>query len=78
MQVHLHPDLYASPDLKWSGLSVYNRVDISKNYKGNTCNLRLEALKRDIFDFVREDEGFKRVENELERYAQRLTDVFTF
>ena len=48
----------------------YRRADISKNYKGNTCNLRLDAIKRDVFDFVREAEGFKRVENELERYAQ--------
>ena len=49
----------------------YRRADTSKNYKGNTCNLRLEVLKRDVFDFVREEERFKSVIEELERYAEK-------
>lgn len=49
----------------------YRRADTSKNYKGNSCNLRLEALTRDIFDFVREDETFKRVMEALERCAEQ-------
>lgn len=45
----------------------YRKANTSKNYEGNTCNLRLEALARDVFDFVRTDARFKRIEGELNK-----------
>lgn len=37
----------------------YKKTYMSKNYKGNTCNLRLEDLENKPFDFVREKAAFK-------------------
>ena len=42
----------------------------SQNYKGNACNLRLKALEDKRFDFVRDDEVFKKIIADLEKYAE--------
>lgn len=61
-------------DMKYTAPMV-NRInhvnsDISKNYKGNSCNLRLEGLKDKKYDFVRDSEEFKNITSSLENYAE--------
>ncbi len=48
----------------------YKKSDTYKNYKGNACNLRLKALKDNRFDFVRNEESFKKIIADLEKYAE--------
>lgn len=48
----------------------YNGLWLSKNYKGNSCNLRLKALEDEKFNFVRNDEKFKAIVSDLEKYAE--------
>lgn len=47
----------------------YRKSNTAKNYTGNSCNLRLKALEYSKFDFVRDEEAFRRVISELEKYA---------
>ena len=47
------------------------KTDIHKNYKGNACNLRLKALGDKRFDFVRNEERFKKIISDLEKYAEQ-------
>lgn len=42
----------------------------SKNYKGNACNLRLQASEDKRFDFVRNEEVFKRLVAELKEHVE--------
>lgn len=44
--------------------------DTSKNHKGNACNLRLENFSDTRYDFVRSDQGFKRLVRNIEKYAE--------
>ncbi len=44
----------------------------TKNYKGNTCNMRLKNLNYSHFDFIRDDERFKQLKAELEKYAEEV------
>lgn len=46
----------------------------TKNYKGNACNLQLRDLERDCFDFIREDERFKKIVRTLEEHAEPITE----
>ena len=48
----------------------YKKADTSKNYKGNACNLRLKALENRQFDFVREEDAFKKLIVMLEQNAE--------
>ncbi len=48
----------------------YTRANTSKNYKGNACNLRLKALEDSRFDFVRDEEVFKKIIADLEEHAE--------
>ena len=48
----------------------HKKSNISKNYKGNACNLRLKALEDKRFDFVRNKEAFKKIVADLEEYAE--------
>ncbi len=50
----------------------YSKENTSKNYRGNSCNLRLEDLKDSRFDFIREDDGFKAIVSDLEKYAEKI------
>lgn len=43
---------------------------ITKNYQGNTCNLRLSDMEWSRYDFIREDERFERIEADLNKYAE--------
>ena len=53
----------------------HRESETTKNYLGNTCNLYVESLEGEnhvynkSFDFVREDEEFKRLLRELKKYA---------
>ena len=42
----------------------------TKNYKGNSCNLRLEKLQWKVYDFLRGDERFRQIEAELKKHAE--------
>lgn len=42
----------------------------TKNYKGNACNNRLTGLGWKGYDFVREDERFRRIEETLRAHAE--------
>ena len=42
----------------------------SKNYKGNACNLRLQTSEDKRFDFVRNEEVFKRLVAELKEHVE--------
>ena len=42
----------------------------TQNYKGNACNLRLKALEDKRFDFLRNDEVFKKIIADLKKYAE--------
>ena len=49
----------------------HKKQNISKNYKGNACNLRFEGLKDKRFDFVREEDAFKQIIADLEKHAEK-------
>ena len=44
--------------------------EITKNYKGNSCDLRLEGLKQQRFDFLREDSAYQRLVNTLKAHGE--------
>lgn len=46
------------------------RSNLCKNYKGNSCNIALRGLKDSVFDFMRNEDTFKRIVADLERYAE--------
>lgn len=48
----------------------YKKANTSKNYKGNACNLRLKALENRQFDFIREEDAFKKLIVMLEQNAE--------
>ncbi len=48
----------------------HKQSNISKNYKGNACNIRLESLENKRFDFVRNEVGFKEMVADLKKYAE--------
>ncbi len=48
----------------------HKRSNVSKNYKGNSCNTRLKALEDKRFDFVRGEEAFKNIISALEKHAE--------
>lgn len=48
----------------------YKKTNTYKNYKGNACNLRLKTLEDNRFDFVRNEETFKNIVADLEKYAE--------
>ncbi len=50
----------------------YNRAETGKNFKGNSCNIRLDELKNSCFDFIREDDGFKAILSDLEKHAEKI------
>ena len=45
-------------------------ADTTKNYTGNVCNYRLKDFSDSSFDFVRDDDVFKRIIAELEKNAE--------
>ena len=48
----------------------YKKANTAKNYKGNACNLKLKALENRQFDFVREENAFKKLIVMLEQNAE--------
>ena len=48
----------------------YQKSNTSKNYIGNACNLRLQALENTKFDFVRNEKTFKKIVYDLKKYAE--------
>jgi len=48
----------------------HKQSNISKNYKGNACNIRLESLENERFDFVRNEVVFKEMVADLKKYAE--------
>lgn len=48
----------------------YKEANTSKNFTGNTCNLRLKDFNDSRFDFVRNDEAFQKIIAELEKNAE--------
>lgn len=48
----------------------HKKANTSKNYIGNACNLRLKALEDKRFDFVRNEEVFKKIVADLIKYAE--------
>lgn len=48
----------------------HKEADTSKNFTGNTCNLRLKDFNNRVFDFVREEEAFRKIIAELEKNAE--------
>ena len=50
----------------------HKNQNTSKNYKGNDCNLRLKALEDTRFDFVRNEERFKKIIADLEKHAEKI------
>lgn len=45
-------------------------ANTSKNYTGNVCNIRIKDFSDSSFDFVRDDDVFKRIIAELEKNAE--------
>lgn len=45
-------------------------ANTSKNHTGNVCNIRIKDFSDSRFDFVREDEAFKKILAELEKIAE--------
>lgn len=45
----------------------------TKNYKGNACNNRLTGLSWRGYDFIRDDERFKRIERLLKQHAEEIS-----
>ena len=50
----------------------HQNQNTSKNYKGNDCNLRLKGFKDTRFDFVRNENDFKKMIADLEKFAERI------
>ena len=50
----------------------HKNQNMSKNYKGNDCNLRLKALEDNRFDLVRNEERFKKIIADLEKHAEKI------
>ena len=50
----------------------HTKANVSKNYKGNACNLRLKALEYNKFDLVRNEERFKKIISDLEKHAEQI------
>ncbi|MBO5938000.1 MAG: helix-turn-helix transcriptional regulator [Clostridia bacterium] len=48
----------------------HKQSSTSKNYKGNACNIRLESLENERFDFVRNEVVFKEMVADLKKYAE--------
>lgn len=51
----------------------YTPVQMTKNYKGNACDLLLQKLlnpERSEFDFIRDDERFRQAVEQLKRHAE--------
>ena len=48
----------------------HKTADTSKNFKGNSCNLRLQTLEDKRFDFIRDEEVFKRLVAGLKEHAE--------
>ena len=51
----------------------YTPAQLTKNYKGNACDLLLQKLlnpERSEFDFIRNDERFRKIVEQLKRYAE--------
>ena len=46
--------------------------DFSRNFKGNSCNVRLKDLEWNCFDFIRFNEKFKELEATLKQYAEEV------
>ncbi len=53
---------------------IHDPQNTSKNYKGNACNCWLEELGWDVYDFIREDERFKKIVRTLEEHAEQVTE----
>lgn len=51
----------------------HTKNEIHKNYKGNSCNMEFSALQSRRFDFVRNEEAFKRIVAELEKHAEPVS-----
>ncbi len=49
---------------------TYKKSQTYKNYKGNTCNLRMKDLDDKRFDFVRQENAFTNMVADLEKYAE--------
>lgn len=47
----------------------YDSEKRARNYRGNVCNLNLDDLEKEDFDFVRQEERFRKVVKELEENA---------
>ena len=50
----------------------HTKANISKNYKGNACNIRLKALEDNRFDLVRNETAFKKMISDLEGHAEQI------
>ena len=48
------------------------KADTSKNYIGNACNIRVKELEIYRFDLVRNEERFKKIIDNLEKYAEHI------
>ena len=49
----------------------HKNQNTTKNYKGNACNLRLEGLKNNVFNFVRDEDAFKEIIADLSKHAEK-------
>ena len=50
----------------------HTKANISKNYKGNACNIRLKVLEDNRFDFLRNKERFNKIIADLEKHAEKI------
>ena len=50
----------------------HKNQNTTKNFKGNACNLRLKELEDNKFDFIRNEEAFKRIVADLEIHAEAV------
>ena len=48
----------------------YDPSEMAKNFKGNACNICLRAVECNCFDFIRGDERFQRIVDQLKQYAE--------
>jgi transcriptional regulator with XRE-family HTH domain len=68
---------FLSPESFQHTSFLVNRMHHNGGHKGyssttdNECMVRLKFMKRDIFDFCREDERFKAIEKKLSEYADQ-------
>ncbi|MBP3918347.1 MAG: helix-turn-helix transcriptional regulator [Clostridia bacterium] len=65
----LHDMTYTAPMVN---RMQYHKSNTSKNYTGNSCNLRLKALEDRQFDFIREEDAFNQIIADLEKYAELI------